>query len=212
MGYEAVIFDLDGVLCSTDEYHYLAWKSIAEELGVPFDRRINDKLRGVSRMDSLEIILEGDPELSLSGAEKEDLAQRKNHRYRTYLEQMTPADLPEEVSLVLRQLRAKGIKLAVGSSSKNAPLILEKIGLETFFDAVADGNQITRSKPDPEVFLKAAALLGKAPACCLVVEDAPSGAQAGHRGGMDVACVGPAAEGHCGDYNLKNISELLTVV
>ena len=208
---KAVIFDLDGVICSTDEYHYEAWKAMADSIGVYFDREINNRLRGVSRMASLEIILErwqGDP---LSPGEKTALATRKNDIYRGLLANMSPADLSDEVKSTLDALRASGLKLAIGSSSKNTPFILERIGLKGYFDAISDGNNITNSKPDPEVFLKAAAFLGEGPADCLVVEDAVSGAEAGHRGGFTVACVGDASEAGAGNYNLNAFSELLKV-
>lgn len=212
MKYEAVIFDLDGVICFTDEYHYLAWKAMADSIGVYFDRTINDRLRGVSRMDSLEIILErysGEP---LSPKRKEALAQQKNDLYREYLARMSPADLSDEVKTTLDALRQKGLKLAIGSSSKNTPFILRQIGLEGYFDAVSDGNNITRSKPDPQVFVMAADMLGLPPAKCLVVEDAVSGAAGGHAGGMDVACLGAAAEAGVGEYNMASFRELLDAV
>lgn len=209
MGYQGVIFDLDGVICFTDEYHYLAWKQIAHEIGVYFDREINNRLRGVSRMDSLEIILEKHHGVPLSLEEKTDLASRKNEIYRRLLGNMTPADLPEEVKTTLEALREKGLKLAIGSSSKNAPFILERIGLAGYFDAVADGNCISHSKPHPEVFLKAAEFMHLSPGDCLVVEDAVAGAQAGHAGGFPVACVGDAAQEGAGDFNLRRIGELL---
>lgn len=211
MGYQGVIFDLDGVICFTDEYHYLAWKQIAQEIGVYFDWEINNRLRGVSRMDSLEIILEKYHGAPLSPAEKTDLATRKNEIYRRLLGNMSPADLPEEVKTTLEALREQGLKLAIGSSSKNAPFILERIGLAGYFDAVADGNCISHSKPHPEVFLKAAEFLHLSPGDCLVVEDAVAGAQAGHAGGFPVACVGDAAQEGAGDYNLQRIRELLRI-
>ncbi len=212
MTYKAVIFDLDGVLCHTDEYHYLAWKKLADSLGVYFDREINNRLRGVSRMESLEIVLERYDGPALTDAEKEALAERKNAAYRESLGLMTPADLSDEVKDTLDTLRSRGLKLAIGSSSKNAPFILERIGLGGYFDAVSDGNNITRSKPDPEVFLKAAEYLGLSPADCLVVEDAVSGAEAGHAGGFRVACVGDAAKVGAGDFNMGGISELPDIV
>lgn len=210
MQFKGIIFDLDGVICSTDEYHYLAWKAMADSIGVPFDRNINNRLRGVSRMDSLEIILEKSPVI-YSEAEKAALAEKKNRLYRESLKQMSPADLSEEVKSTLDALRAQGVRMSIGSSSKNTPFILERIGLKGFFDAVSDGNNITRSKPDPEVFLKAAQFLGLQPGECLVVEDAVSGAQAGHAGGFRVACVGDAAEAGAGDWNLITFSDLLQV-
>ena len=212
MRFKAVIFDLDGVICFTDEYHYLAWKQVADELGAYFDRDINNRLRGVSRMDSLDIILENYHGEPLSAERKQEIAERKNGLYREYLKKMSTADLSDEVSDTLMRLRELGLKLAIGSSSKNTKLILERIGLSGFFDAVSDGNNISRSKPDPEVFLKAADMLGEAPADCLVVEDAVSGAQAGHAGGMQVACLGDASEKKAGDYNLSAFSQLLDII
>ena len=212
MNYKAVIFDLDGVICSTDEYHYLAWKKMADSMGIYFDRTINNRLRGVSRMESLGIILEryeGEP---LSDEKKVELATLKNDMYRESLKQMSTADLSEEVKSTLDALRAKGLKLAIGSSSKNTPFILGQLGLGDFFDAISDGNNITNSKPDPEVFLKAAQFLGMTPADCLVVEDAVSGAQAGHAGNFKVACVGDASKAGAGDFNMRSFRELLELV
>ena len=211
MRFEAVIFDLDGVICFTDEYHYLAWKTVADEINVPFDRKVNNRLRGVSRMESLDIILEKYAGTPLTKEEKSRLAERKNELYREYLKQMSPADLPVEVRETLDALRGLGLKLAIGSSSKNASFILSRIGLEGYFDAVSDGNNITRSKPDPEVFVKAAEMLGIAPSRCLVVEDAVSGAEAGHAGGMKVACVGDAAKNGAGDWNMASVRELISI-
>lgn len=209
---KAIIFDLDGVICSTDEFHYQAWKSLAEKMGIPFDRTVNNRLRGVSRMESLEIVLSCGGPNSLNKDEKQMLASEKNETYRRLLQHMSEKDLSVEVSGTLNRLRQEGYKLAIGSSSKNTPMILEHLGLANFFDAVADGNCITRSKPDPEVFLKAAEMLGVAPEEALVVEDAVSGAQAGHAGGFTVACVGDASAAKAGDYNMKSFAELLRVV
>ena len=212
MKFEAIIFDLDGVICFTDEYHYRAWKTMADSMGIPFDRTINNRLRGVSRMASLEIILEKYTGPALSQEEKERLATQKNELYRESLHEMSTADLSDEVKETLDGLRAMGLKLAIGSSSRNTPFILGQIGLKDYFDAVSDGNNITRSKPDPEVFVKAAAMLGIAPEHCLVVEDAVSGAEAGHAGGMKVACLGDAALNGAGDWNMNSIRELLEIV
>ena len=212
MKFQAVIFDLDGVICFTDEYHYRAWKAMADSMGIPFDRTINNRLRGVSRMASLEIILEKYQGPALSEADKERLAQQKNDMYRESLREMSTRDLSDEVRETLDGLRAMGLKLAIGSSSKNTPFILKQIGLGGYFDAVSDGNNITRSKPDPEVFVKAAEMLGIAPENCLVVEDAVSGAEAGHAGGMRVACLGDAAKNRAGDWNMQSIRELIDIV
>ena len=209
--FEAVIFDLDGVICFTDEYHYQAWKAMADGIGVYFDREINNRLRGVSRMASLEIILERCDE-KLSDECKEELAAQKNELYKKLLVQMSPADLSDEVRNGLNELRARGYKLAIGSSSKNTPFILKQIGLDGFFDAVSDGNNITKSKPDPEVFLKAAEMLGIAPEKCLVVEDAIAGADAAHAGGMKAACLGDAAKAGAGDYNMTTFGDLLNIL
>ena len=192
MGIKGVIFDLDGVLCSTDECHYLAWKELADSLGIPFDETINRRLRGVSRMESLDIILQAAGR-AFSSREKQALAARKNERYRRLLMKLTPADLPGGVRATLDELRRRGLRLAVGSSSKNTPIILRQIGLENAFDAVADGNAITHSKPDPEVFVLAARLLGLEPKNCLVVEDADAGIEAAVGGGMRALGVGSAA-------------------
>ena len=211
MQFDAIIFDLDGVICSTDEYHYKAWKAMADGMGIPFDRTVNNRLRGVSRMASLEIILEKYEGPALSDEEKNRLAAQKNDLYRESLREMSTADLPQDVKETLDTLRGMGLKLAIGSSSKNTPFILGQIGLGDYFDAVSDGNNITRSKPDPEVFVKAALMLGIAPGKCLVVEDAVSGAEAGHAGGMKVACVGDAAQNGAGDWNMASIRELVEI-
>lgn len=211
MKFKAIIFDLDGVICHTDEYHYLAWKSVADSLSIPFDREINNRLRGVSRMESLDIILEK-YNGRLSKVEKEELAAQKNELYKQYLTRMSEKDLSSEVKDTLDTLRAKGLLLAIGSSSKNTGFILKQIGLDGYFDAVSDGNNIKKSKPDPEVFLKAAAFLSMDPADCLVIEDAVSGAEAGHRGGMKVATVGDAAKAGVGDWNMESITELVGIV
>ena len=211
MRYKGIIFDLDGVICSTDEYHYQAWKALANEIGASdFSRADNARQRGVSRMESLEVVLEKAPEV-YTEAEKQALADRKNRLYQELLSNMSPADLPDEVCQTLDTLRRRGLLLAIGSSSKNAPLILERIGLRNYFDQVADGNQITHSKPHPEGFLLAARLLGLEPRDCLAVEDAEAGIEAGQRGGFDTAGIGPAAECGRAAYELRCFSDLLTI-
>ncbi len=210
MNYKGIIFDLDGVICFTDEYHYQAWQAMADRIGVFFDRTINNRLRGVSRMASLDIILER-ADRAYTDAEKEALAAEKNETYKKLLAKMSEADLGVKIKRTLDALRERGVLLAIGSSSKNTPFILKRLGLDGYFDAVSDGNNITRSKPDPEVFVKAAQMLGLAPADCLVVEDAVSGAEAGHAGGMKVACVGDAAKAGAGDYNMESLADLLAI-
>ena len=204
-----LIFDLDGVLVFTDKYHYLAWKQIADEMGIPFDETINDKLRGVSRMQSLEIILENYSGEPLTDEQKSDIAERKNAIYRSYLQTMTPDDVSEEVRNTLEMLKKKGYKLAVGSSSKNAGFILEQVALRDAFDAVSDGNMITRSKPDPEVFIKAAQLIGCDAEQSAVVEDAEAGIDAAKDGGMMAVAIGNATAYDRSDIRLDTISDLL---
>ena len=201
----AFIFDLDGVIVSTDEFHYLGWKQMADEEGIYFDRAINERLRGVSRMESLSIILEK-ASRSYSKQEMEQMAARKNMYYRQLLERLTPANILPGVSDFLAALKAAGIKMAIGSSSKNTPMILAKIGLADFFDAVADGNQIKNSKPDPEVFLLAATLLGIDPVSCVVVEDAEAGVDAARAAGMKVIGVGSAASSPNADFRAADLS------
>lgn len=205
--YKAVIFDLDGVICHTDHYHYQAWKALADKLGIYFDQEINNRLRGVSRMESLEIILERS-ERHLTAEEKTAFAEEKNERYKELLKHMSPADLSVEVKETLDVLRARGLKLAIGSSSKNARFILTQLGLDGYFDAISDGNNIVNSKPDPEVFLKAAEFINIAAEKCLVVEDAAAGVQAAIAGNMDCAAIGDAAKDHIATYNLNTFSDL----
>lgn len=209
---KAVIFDLDGVICFTDKFHYQAWKALADRLGIYFDEKINNRLRGVSRMASLEIILErSDKEYSQE--EKEAFAEEKNNLYRDLLKNMSPSDLTDEVRDTLIELRRRGYKLSIGSSSKNTKFILGQIGLGDFFDAIADGTDITRSKPDPEVFLVAAKKLGMDPADCAVVEDAKAGIEAAKAGGMTaLALFGDAKDCGLEDYDLASFGDLLTIL
>ena len=211
MKYKAVIFDLDGVICNTDKYHYQAWMELAELIGVPFNREINNKLRGVSRQDSLNIILETSNSI-YNKKEKEELADKKNSRYQELLKNMTQNDLAPEVKFVLKSTKEKGIKVAIGSSSKNARLILKRLGIEAEFDAISDGNNIRKAKPDPEIFLKAAALLRVDPKDCLVVEDARAGVEAALLAGMDCAAIGDATKYGLAHYNLDSIKDLLEVL
>ena len=205
---KAYIFDLDGVLCFTDKYHFEAWKAIADKLLIPFDEQVNNRLRGVSRMASLEIIL------SLGGktySEEEKLAfaEEKNNIYRALLNNMTPADVPDEVRSTLAELKRLGYLLAIGSSSKNTPLILERCDLKKYFDAVSDGNNITNSKPDPEVFYKAAEFLGLKNSECYIVEDAEAGIDAGKAGGFTTIGIGCAASYNKTDISLNTFKDIL---
>jgi beta-phosphoglucomutase len=204
---KAVIFDLDGVIVSTDEFHYQGWQRLADEEGIYFDRKTNERLRGVSRLESLEIILEK-ADRNYSREEKTKMAERKNNYYRDLLRTLTPDDVFPGVKEMLKELKDKGIKIAIGSSSKNTPSILQKIGMETSFDAVSDGNQIRKSKPDPEVFLLAASKLKIPPDQCLVVEDADAGVEAAINAGMKCLAVGSASTNPKAHLRANNLNEI----
>lgn len=183
------LFDLDGVIVDTAKYHYLAWKRLADELGIPFTLQDNERLKGVSRMASLEIILElGNRDLS--DAEKQTLCTRKNEWYVEYIQKLEKSELLPGVEDFLKQARAAGIKVALGSASKNSPLILERLGITALFDDVVDGTRVSRAKPDPEVFVTGAQDLGIDPEYCVVFEDAVAGVQAAHNAGMKAVGIG----------------------
>ncbi|MBE6548918.1 MAG: beta-phosphoglucomutase [Ruminococcaceae bacterium] len=209
---KGIIFDLDGVLLSTDRFHFLAWKKLADRMGITFTEKDNERLRGVSRMESLEIVLSlSEKPLTLSEEEKIALATEKNDCYREYLKTLTPADVADEVRETLAELRKKGYPLAVGSSSKNTRFILSQTELTDAFDAIADGNDIKNSKPDPEVFLKAAALIGTAPENCAVIEDAEAGLEAANRGGMLSVAYASAVDCPLGKVKLHKFSDLVNM-
>lgn len=201
---KGVIFDLDGVLVTTDDCHYRAWKRMADEEGIPFDRRINQRLRGVSRMESLEIILENANRV-YSESDKKAMAERKNAYYVDMINSLEKTAILPGATVTLIKLREAEIRMAIGSSSRNATAILNRLGLTVFFDAVADGNQIRHSKPNPEVFLLAAEKLGLTPAECLVVEDADAGVEAAVRAGMRVLAVGAAKENPQATLNAESL-------
>ena len=207
---KAFIFDLDGVIVSTDSLHYRAWKALADSEGIYFDEEINNRLRGVSRMESLEIILERATR-TYTDEEKVAMAEKKNGIYRELLQVLTLSDRLAGVTETLDALRAQGYKLAIGSSSKNTPIILEKIGYSGYFDAISDGNNIKNSKPDPEVFLKAAEFLQLQPSECFVVEDAEAGITAAKAGGFTAIGIGSAAEDPNADYAIQTFADLLNV-
>lgn len=205
---KGVIFDLDGVIVHTDKYHYLAWKALADELGIYFDEVINNRLRGVSRMESLDIVLERASKI-YSDEEKRALAEKKNSLYVELLSNMSEKDVSEDVMNTLLTLKERGYKIAIGSSSKNAKRILERVGLSDTFDEIADGNDIQRSKPDPDVFLVAAKKLLLASEEAVVVEDAIAGVKAGKAANMLTFAVGDASQNKAADYNLTILSEIL---
>ena len=204
---KAVIFDLDGVIVSTDNYHYRAWKELADQYDIDFDRQVNERLRGVSRMDSLTILLEK-AKRYYSDEEKFQMMEEKNNRYREMLAELTPNDILPGIPKLLLDLSVLGVKQAIGSSSKNAPYILRRIGMENHFDAVADGNNIKNSKPHPEVFLLAAGMLGIPPERCIVVEDSIAGIDAAIAAGMKSVAVGYACNYSKSDYAAKEPGSL----
>ncbi|HOO44400.1 MAG TPA: beta-phosphoglucomutase [Bacillota bacterium] len=211
MKIKGVIFDLDGVIVSTDEFHFKAWKVLADREGIHFDRHINNRLRGVSRRESLEIILEK-ANRSYSENEILEMLDFKNNIYRNSLSELTKYDILINFNELYAKLRQNKIKMAIGSSSKNTKTILTQIGLIDAFDAIADGNDITRSKPDPEVFLLAAERLGLDPKECVVVEDAVAGIEAAKAGGMIAIAINDATKCHIADYKIDNLLEIANIV
>jgi beta-phosphoglucomutase len=188
---KACIFDLDGVIVDTAHYHFLAWKRLANELGINLTEQDNEKLKGVSRTRSLEIILELGG-VTVSEHEKEKLANKKNSWFVDYVERMAPEEIFPGVRTLLHELRSKGYKVALASSSKNAKTVINLLQIQHEFDAVVDGTMITHSKPHPEIFLLAAEKLGISPADCLVFEDAEAGVEAALAAGMKCVGIGSA--------------------
>lgn len=190
---QAAIFDLDGVIVDTAKYHYLAWKRLANEVGIDLSIEENERLKGVSRMDSLEIIL-ALGNVHLSRAEKEALAEKKNGWFLEFVNQMTPSEILPGAKELITDLRSKGIKIALGSSSKNAPLVLRLLNIQNLFDVIVDGTMVKNSKPDPEIFLLGASLLSLPPAVCVVFEDAEAGVEAALSAGMKCVGIGAPAQ------------------
>ncbi len=185
----AALFDLDGVIVDTAKYHYLAWKDLAHRLGFDFSEHDNERLKGVSRMRSLEILLEIGG-LTLDDATKARLAAQKNEKYVAFISKLDASEVLPGARGCLLALRAKGVKTALGSASKNSPLILKNLHIAELFDAIIDGNKASRAKPDPQVFLLGAQELGIAPADCVVFEDAAAGIEAAHAAGMFAVGIG----------------------
>ena len=212
---KACLFDLDGVIVDTAKYHYIALRDLAHELGFEFTEKDNERLKGVSRIRSLEILLEVGG-ITLPEEKKLEIAKIKNDQYVSYILKMTPDEILPGVVRFLDELRTAGIKIALGSASKNAPIILDRLGLSHFFDAIIDGNKVTHAKPDPEVFLKGAEELGFSPSECVVFEDAEAGIEAAINGGMRCIGVGdPTILGKANivipgfeNFGLKELKEL----
>lgn len=211
----ACIFDLDGVIVDTARYHYLAWKKLTDKLGIHFTEEDNERLKGVSRMASLEIILEiGN--IKPDENQKQEYATLKNKWYIDYISNMTPDEILPGCLSFIKELRDAEIRVALGSASKNTPMILERVGILDLFDAVADGNIVRKAKPDPEVFVKAAEMVGTKPDKCVVFEDAVAGIQAALKAGM--MCIGVGSpvvlnEAHfvVSGLNEMNLSKLRTI-
>lgn len=191
----ACIFDLDGVIVDTAKYHFIAWRQLANKLGFDFTKAYNEKLKGISRMDSLNLILSWGG-IEKSEEEKRALATEKNEVYRSYILQMDKSEILPGVLPFLDELRAQGIKMAIGSASKNAPTIIQQLDLAEYFPVIIDGSKVSKSKPDPEVFLKAAADLGVDPHESIVFEDAEAGIEAAISGGFYPVGVGDASVLH----------------
>lgn len=204
---KACLFDLDGVIVDTAVYHFQAWRRLANELGFDFTEHQNEQLKGISRMESLELILKWG-NVTLSEEEKIEWATRKNAWYLELVMKMTPNEVLKGIPEFLKALRANGIKIALGSASKNSRLILEKINMIEYFDVIIDGNNITKGKPDPQVFLMGAEATNCEPAECVVFEDALAGVQAGKAGCMKVIGVGDAQILHEADFVIKGFEEM----
>ncbi len=185
---KAFIFDLDGVLVDTAEYHYLGWKRLADEEGIPFNRKDNEALRGIPRRESLLLILKG---RSYPEEKIQEMMERKNHYYFEFIQSVTPADMLPGALGLLHEIHAAGMKVAIGSASKNTCAVVDKLGISTLVDAISDGYSVDKQKPAPDLFLHAASQLGLPPAECVVVEDATAGILAAQAGGFRSIGLGP---------------------
>ncbi|MBP1040745.1 beta-phosphoglucomutase [Vagococcus sp. BWB3-3] len=209
MTIKGFIFDLDGVITDTAEYHYHAWKNLGKKMGIEIDREFNEKLKGISRMDSLERILAyGGKADRYTDSEKELLAADKNGEYVKLIEDITPADLLPGIPQLLLDLKASGIKLALASASKNGPVILDRLGITADFDEIVDPSLLTKGKPDPEIFVKGAQQLGLEASECIGVEDAEAGIAAINGAHMFSVGVGDPESMKEADYRVANTSEL----
>ncbi len=207
MNKKAVIFDLDGVIVDTAKYHYLAWKELANSLGFDFSEEQNEMLKGVSRVRSLEILLDLG-KVDLTQEEKDKYLIEKNVQYLQYIEKMDASEILPGISHLLSHLKKEEIRFALGSASKNARLILENLNLIHLFDAIVDGNDVSTAKPDPEVFLIAAEKLTTLPEDCIVIEDAQAGILAANAAGMISVGIGDQMVLQEADFNLKSTDEL----
>ena len=205
---KGAIFDLDGVLVDTAVYHYAAWKELANKLGFEFTEADNERLKGVSRMKSLEILL-SIGNIKASSEQKENWAKEKNDRYVKLLDNLSEASLLSGAKDYLAKLHNEGVLIALGSASKNAPLILKKTCIEDMFDVIVDGNSVSKAKPDPEIFLKGAELLGLNPLDCTVFEDSQAGIDAARAGGFSVVAVDKYNVLTNADTYIKSLNDML---
>ena len=206
---KAIIFDLDGVIVDTAKYHFIAWQEVARQLGINFTKKDNELLKGVSRVKSLEIILELGQK-SLNQTEKDTILEAKNTRYLALISQMNEDEMLPGIKELLWDLKQNNIPFALGSASKNARRILEALNITDWFIAIVDGNDVSKAKPDPEVFLTAAERLGMQPKNCIVVEDAQAGILAAKRAGMKAIGIGQAENLQQADVVLPNTKYLTT--
>ncbi|MDP0497796.1 MAG: beta-phosphoglucomutase [Verrucomicrobiota bacterium JB024] len=202
------LFDLDGVIVDTAKYHYQAWKRLANELRFDFTELDNERLKGVSRMRSLDILLEIG-KFDIGEALRERMSILKDNWYVEYISRMSEDEILSGAREYIQYLRSQGVKTALGSASRNAPLILEKLRITDLFDAIIDGNCVTHAKPDPEVFLRGAEALGLPPESCVVYEDAEAGVEAAHRAGMKAVGIGTAEALPEADFIVASLGELL---
>ena len=203
---QAFVFDLDGVITDTARYHYLAWKQLADAEGVRFDQEFNEQLKGVDRMASLDLILSRSSR-TYSSEQRQALAESKNENYRQLIATMTTADLLPGALEALKAVRAAGLKIGLASVSKNAPMVLDRLGIAKMFDFIADAAQVRRGKPDPEIFLPAARGLGAQAGACIGVEDAVAGVQAIKAAGMYAIGVGDQQTLHGADRVLPGLQD-----
>ncbi len=209
MNKKAFIFDLDGVIVDTAQFHFKAWKKTAAELGFNLTEELNEKLKGVSRIDSLRKILDW-ANVSISKDQFNKMTYEKNEDYLSYVNEMTEDDILPGVSGLLKKIHSKGYPIALGSASKNAKHILERVGLLNMFDAIVDGNSVSKAKPDPEVFLNAAQLLNTCPEDCVVFEDSVAGIKAANTANMTSIGIGDASILSEADYCFKDFTEFDT--
>lgn len=207
---KGLIFDLDGVITDTAEYHYLAWKSLAEKIDISIDRKFNEQLKGISRMESLELILKhGNKADAYTDAEKEELATQKNEEYKEYIKEITPADLLPGIDTLLKEAKERGMGMALASASKNGPEIMKRLEIEDLFDGVVDPASLKAGKPDPEIFFRGAEILGLSVDECIGLEDAEAGIESINGAGMFSVGVGSKEAMKEADYAVESTADLI---